>query len=87
VVCADQPLLQVADGAIRQGNDGRDATPELTPARLLSGHMSDAGRGQSVETLVRVGVDRRTRRDVRLDEGLDRRLFEVRKGCRTRPDA
>jgi len=72
-----QPLLQVSDGAIRQRDHRGDAPSQSAPDRLRSRDVSHPRSLQAFEPFQPVGIDRRTRRDVLLDEGEHRRLFEV----------
>ena len=78
VVRADQPLLQVADRAVRERHCGDRAPAQRAPERLGPPHVPDARRLQVLEALQPVGVDRRSRTDVLLDERDHRGLFEVR---------
>jgi hypothetical protein len=43
VMRADQPLLQIADGAVGQGDDRRDASTQGRASRLLLRDMAIAG--------------------------------------------
>src|SRR5437867_8226245 len=52
VIGADQPLLQIADGAVSQRNDRYGAAAERAPRHVMTSHVADPGRGQSVEALV-----------------------------------
>jgi hypothetical protein len=76
VVRADQPLLQVADGAVRERHRGSRASAQ--GERLRAPNVRDARSLQVLEAFQAVGVERRPRTDVLLDELDHRRLFEVR---------
>jgi hypothetical protein len=78
VVRADQPLLQVADGAVGQRHDGGRASAESRLDRLRTPYVSDVGSLQVLEPFQAVGMDRGARADVGLDERGHRRLFEIR---------
>ena len=78
MVGADQPLLQVPNGAVRQRHHGRGAFPQGAPERLSPGHVRHARGLQPLEAFQAVGVDGRPRRDVALNEIDHRGLFEVR---------
>ena len=78
VVRANQPLLQIADRAIRQRHRGGNTLPKGAPDRLGTGDVSDASGLQSVKGFQSVAVNRRSRGDLLLHEREDRRLFDVR---------
>lgn len=78
VVGADQPLLQVADGAIRQRHDGGNAAAQGDPDRLRAGDVPDVGGLHPLKALQAVAVDRRPGRNVLFDEREHRGLLEVR---------
>jgi len=78
VIRADQPLLDVPDRAISQRHDRDRAAAERVSGRLVPRHVPDAGRGQSVEALERIGVQRRAWRDVVRDERVNGGLLHVR---------
>ena len=78
VVRADQPLLEVADGAVSQGRRGGHPPVQGAPDRLRAGDVPDVGGLETVETLQAVAIDRCPRRDMLHDEREHRRLFEVR---------
>jgi len=85
VIGADEPLLQVADGAVRKRHHGRNAAAQGAPEGLRALHVPHGQRRQVLEAFQAVGVDRRARRDVVLDECDHRRLFEVRDASRAAP--
>ncbi len=58
VVSAHKPILEVADHPVGKRNNGLGALPQPEPGRLRSGEVLVAGRGQPLETLEAVGVDR-----------------------------
>ena len=66
VVRADQPLLQVADRAVRERHHGGRAFAQGAPERLGTPNVFDAGCLQVLEALQAVGVDRRSRTNVGL---------------------
>ena len=78
VVGADQPLLQIPDGPVREWHHGRGAFSQVARARLSPGHVRHACGLQLLEAFQPVGADRRPRRDVVLDELDHRGLPEVR---------
>ena len=77
VVRPDQPLLHVADGAVGQRHDGGRAGAQGTPDRLRTPNVFHTGGLQVLEPFQAVGMDRRSRADVCLDERDHRRLFEM----------
>ncbi len=68
VVGTDQPLLQVADGAVGKRDDGFGALSQPELRRLRPRDVLVAGRGESVEALEAICVDGGTDRDVSRDE-------------------
>ena len=78
VIRADQPLLQVADRAVRQWHHRRGAFAQVAFERLSPPNVRDARGLQALEALQAVGVDRRSPRDMVRDEIDHRGLFEVR---------
>jgi hypothetical protein len=78
VVRADQPLLEVADSAVRERHDGGCAFAQGAWARLGTPNVPDARRLQVFEAFQPVGHDGRSRADVVLDELDHRRLFKIR---------
>lgn len=88
VIGADQPLLQVPDGASGQRYHRFCALPQVDPQRLRAGDVPEPGLGQARESLQAVGVNRRARRHVLLDEGVQGGRFEVGiAAMRRRPEA
>src|SRR6266481_9281413 len=77
VVGSHQPVLKVTDHPVGQRNNGLDALAQSATGRLRSWDMRVAGRGESVEALEAVGVDRGTDRDVPGYEVPHRRPSEV----------
>ena len=56
VIRADEPLLQVADGAVRKRHHRGNASAQGTPEGLSAGHVPDAGC-LHLEAFQAVGVD------------------------------
>ena len=65
VVCADQPLLQVADRAVGQRDDRRDSTAQGRSDRLRLRDMVIAFYRRGANTRQAVGVQRRAGCDMR----------------------
>ncbi len=63
VVRADQPLLHVANGAVRQRHDRGGAFAQVAPEGLRAGYVLDTRCFQVLEAFQAVGVDRRPRGD------------------------
>ena len=61
VIGSEQPLLQVANGAVRQRHHGLRAFVQIDSERLTAGHMLKSSFLQSGEALEAVGVYRGTR--------------------------
>jgi hypothetical protein len=61
VVRADQPLLQIADRAVRERHHRSRAFAQGAPERLGTAHVLDARGLQVLEAFQAVGVDRRSR--------------------------
>lgn len=78
VIGADEPLLQVPNGAVRQRHHGRHASSQRTPGRLRAGDVPHACGRQFPKAFQAVGVDRGAWRDGALDELDHRRLFDIR---------
>jgi len=78
MVRADQPLLKVADGTVRERHDRGCAFSHGARARLGTANVPDARRLQVFEAFQAVGHDRRSGADVVLDELDHRGLFEIR---------
>jgi hypothetical protein len=82
MVRADQPLLQVAEGAVGERHHGGGTFAQGASERLRTPNMLDVRCLQVLEALQVVGVDRRSRADVLVDEIDHRRPFEVRNRLR-----
>jgi len=79
VVRADEPLLQVADGAVGERHDRGHAAAQGAPDGLCTGDVPDAGGLQAFPSFESVGVDGCPRRDVVSDEVEHRGLREIRR--------
>src|SRR5713226_7819528 len=58
VIGPDQPLLEVANGTVRQGDDGLGAFPQVASQGLDARQVLESSFLQSGEALEPVGVDR-----------------------------
>jgi hypothetical protein len=56
VMGSEQPLLQVADGAVSQRHRGLRAFVQVRSRRLSAGHMAESSFVQSTEAPEAVGV-------------------------------
>ena len=61
VMGSEQPLLQVADGAVGQRHRGLRAFVQVRSRRLRAGHMAESSFVQSTKAPEAVGVNARTR--------------------------
>jgi len=77
VVCANEPLLEVADGSIGKSHRGLCAFSQFQTERLDAGDVFKTGLDQARETLEAVGVDCRARCNIRV---LSASLYEI---CRS----
>ena len=75
-ISADQPLLQVSDGAIGERYHRFCALPQVDPQRLRAGDMPEPGLLQACESLEAIRVNRRARRYVLPDEAVQGGRFE-----------
>ena len=58
VVGTDQPLLEIANGAVCQRHHGLRAFAQIDPERLITGQVPKSGFLQSCEALQSVGIYR-----------------------------
>jgi len=85
MVRPDEPLLQIADGAVCEWHDRGHATAQCGPVWLGAGNMSHACGLQAFPPFQAVGVDGRPGRDVRANELEHRRLFEIGRDRQAHP--
>ena len=78
MVSAHEPLLQVADGAISQGNHRLGATAQFGPERLRARDVLEADLLKAVEALEAIGTDQGTWSNVLGDKTVDGCSLEVR---------
>src|SRR5690349_8356670 len=78
VMGSEQPLLQVADGAVRQRHCGLRAFVQVRSRRLSAGHMGESSFIQSTKAPEAVGVNERTRCYVLSQERDDGSASEIR---------
>src|SRR5438093_74857 len=69
VVRPDEPLLKIPDGAVGEWHHRLGPLAEIPSERLRARDMSIASLTQPGELLQAGAIDRRSRRDVLLDEG------------------
>ena len=77
MVRTGQPLLQVPDRTVRKRHHRGNTFAQFGPARLRSGNVLNVCCRNAPETFQAVGVNRRSRCDILLDEIHHRRLLEV----------
>ena len=85
VIGADQPVLEVPDGAVRKGHDGGRTFAKGWTPRLRARDVPEAGSVQPGESRKPVGVNRRAWSDVLLENGGHRRRREVWQDHHTDP--
>jgi hypothetical protein len=56
MIGSDQPLLEVADGAVREGHDRLGPLPQVARRRLNTGNVPIAGRLEARITLESVAL-------------------------------
>jgi hypothetical protein len=78
VVSAHEPLLQVADGAISQGNHRLGATAQFGPERLRARGVLEADLLKTAEALEAIGTDQGIWSNVLGDKTIDGCSLEVR---------
>jgi hypothetical protein len=78
VVRADQPLLQIADRAVGQRDDGRDSTAQGRSDRLRMWDMAIVFYRGGAKTRQAVGVQRRAGGDMSREERLESARAEIR---------
>src|SRR5262245_35334469 len=78
VISADQPLLQVANSAVGQGDDRFGALAQFSCLRLHSRDVPIPGLVQTTrKTFQRIGVDGRTHGDMLLDKAIERGCLKI----------
>ncbi len=81
VVSADEPLLQVTDGAIRERHRGFRALAQLGSQRLSARHVLVPTFWKAGEALEAIGIDGRARSNVLPNEAVHRSHLEVGDDC------
>jgi hypothetical protein len=88
VMSADEPLLEVADGAIGEWHHRRRAFAQFGSQRLSARDVLEADLLQASKAFEAIGMNGRARSNVLRDEAVDRRRPEVWDDCqRVRPEA
>src|SRR5216683_5309676 len=77
VMSADEPLLEVADGAIGEWHHRRRALAQFGSPRLSARDVLEAEFLQASKAFEAIGMNGRARSDVLRDEAVDRRRPEV----------
>src|SRR6266851_339759 len=85
VMSADEPLLEVADGAIGEWYHRRRALAQFGSQRLSARDVLEAKFLQASKAFEAIGMDGRARSNVLHDEAADRRRPEVWDDCHTGP--
>src|ERR1700687_1761742 len=83
VMSADEPLLEVADGAIGEWHHRWRALAQFGSQRLSARDVLEAEFLQASKAFEAVGMNGRARSNVLRDEAVDRRRPEVRDDCHT----
>src|SRR5216683_1077620 len=83
VMSADEPLLEVADGAIGEWHHRRRAFAQFGSQRLSARDVLEPEFLQASKAFEAIGMNGRARSDVLRDETVDRRRPEVWDDCHT----
>ena len=83
VMSADEPLLEVADGAVGEWHHRWRALAQFGSQRLSARDVLEAEFLQASKAFEAVGMNGRARSNVLRDEAVDRRRPEVRDDCHT----